>query len=215
MQFIPAITISDGIPTIIVPLSFVILVSMAKDFYEDLKRKLADREENNRKILKWDHNSSKFSTVSWRNLATGDFVKVKSDEAIGADLLILFTTSKKKDCFVMTKNLDGETNLKNREVPIKLKSVIKTDEDFMSAIKGATYTIEAPNSHLDSFAGSLATGNELISIDNTSILLRGCVLKNTDFVIGLVTFVGRYSKIMQNTIKTKPKKSDLERKMQI
>jgi phospholipid-transporting ATPase len=44
---VPAITTSDGLPTIFVPLVFIVIVTALKDIYEDLKRKTSDSEENN------------------------------------------------------------------------------------------------------------------------------------------------------------------------
>lgn len=44
-------------------------------------------------------------------------------------------------------------------------------------------------------------------------MLRGCTLRNTDWVIGIVIYNGHYSKIMMNTIRSKEKKSMLEKKM--
>jgi len=41
--------------------------------------------------------------------------------------------------------------------------------------------------------------------------LRGCSLKNTDFVIGLVTYVGPNTRIMLNSCASKQKQSNLER----
>jgi hypothetical protein len=35
----------------LMPLSFVVLVSMIKDIFEDLKRHDSDKKENNRKVL--------------------------------------------------------------------------------------------------------------------------------------------------------------------
>ena len=165
MQMIPAISITNGLPTILVPLLFVILVSMGKDFWEDLKRKFADSEENNSKIKKWDNVTNTWITVTWKTLITGDFIKVENEHPIPADLLILFTSSPKKDCYVMTKNLDGETNLKPREVPIKLKQFINTEEEATSMANGGRFSIEAPNANIDGFAGSLSLNKEEISLN--------------------------------------------------
>ena len=38
----------------LVPLTFVVLVSMIKDIFEDLKRHQSDKLENNRKVLVGD-----------------------------------------------------------------------------------------------------------------------------------------------------------------
>jgi hypothetical protein len=48
LQLVPAISISDGKPTMYIPLLIVMTISMVKDFIEDLKRHKSDREENNR-----------------------------------------------------------------------------------------------------------------------------------------------------------------------
>ena len=39
-------------------------------------------------------------------------VKVVCDEQIPADMILIKTSDRKGQCFVETKNLDGETNLK-------------------------------------------------------------------------------------------------------
>ena len=46
LQCIPNITITNGQPTTLFPLAFVVIVSMIKDLYEDVKRSRSDREEN-------------------------------------------------------------------------------------------------------------------------------------------------------------------------
>lgn len=51
MQMIPVISISGGKPAMALPLTFVILVSMVKDLFEDLKRHKSDKNENYKKTL--------------------------------------------------------------------------------------------------------------------------------------------------------------------
>lgn len=54
----PPVTTTDGRPTVYLPLSFIVMVSMIKDFFEDFKRYYtiilnrhrADDEENNRTV---------------------------------------------------------------------------------------------------------------------------------------------------------------------
>lgn len=53
-QMIPVITISEGMPTIFMPLAFIVAVTAIKDYYEDYKRKKSDREENQSMVEAWD-----------------------------------------------------------------------------------------------------------------------------------------------------------------
>ena len=46
MQMIDKISISNGQPAMLPPLTFVVILSMIKDAYEDYKRHRADRQEN-------------------------------------------------------------------------------------------------------------------------------------------------------------------------
>jgi hypothetical protein len=47
LELIPETSDSEGKPAILIPLSFVVGLSMIKDLYEDVKRHLSDRSENN------------------------------------------------------------------------------------------------------------------------------------------------------------------------
>jgi len=52
LQCIPKVTVSGGVPTMLPPLIFVLLISGIKDAVEDRKRKKADKEENERLVEK-------------------------------------------------------------------------------------------------------------------------------------------------------------------
>lgn len=99
---------------------------------------------------------------------------------------------------------------------------------------------EPPNNHLNKFEGILSwKGNRyllLISsnrkrhiltvlgnsfffrllpirypLDNDKVLLRGCILRNTQWCYGVVLFAGRDTKLMQNSGKTKFKRTSIDR----
>lgn len=57
---IDSITISDGLPTIYLPLATIVLITAAKDYYEDYKRKRSDREENESKTMVYNCETHKF-----------------------------------------------------------------------------------------------------------------------------------------------------------
>lgn len=59
----------------------------------------------------------------WKHILTGDIVKLSNDEIIPADILLLHSSDPNDICHIETANLDGETNLKQREVVKGLKEV--------------------------------------------------------------------------------------------
>lgn len=54
-----------------------------------------------------------------------------------------------------------------------------------------------------------------VSIDVNGLLLRGCAIKNTEWVIGLVLYVGTETKLSLNSDKTPSKRSAIEKKMNV
>lgn len=57
-----------------------------------------------------------YQKTAWKKVVVGDFIKLQSDEIIPADLLLLNSSDANSICHIETANLDGETNLKQREV---------------------------------------------------------------------------------------------------
>lgn len=53
---------------------------------------------------------------------------------------------------------------------------------------------------------------EQIVINYENFALRGCSLRNTDYIIGIVTYVGSDTRIMRNSVRSRAKFSDLERR---
>ena len=116
MQTWRAITITAGKAVQAAPLLFVMFVSMVKDGYEDRQRHKQDAEENNQKATKWNKIANKFEEVPWANIRVGDILMVKSDQPMPCDILLSKTSDPKGLCYVETKSLDGETNLKMKTV---------------------------------------------------------------------------------------------------
>ena len=57
-----------------------------------------------------------YQKTAWKRVVVGDFIKLQSDEIIPADLLLLNSSDANSICHIETANLDGETNLKQKEV---------------------------------------------------------------------------------------------------
>lgn len=134
MECFKSISDSGGVPVLALPLSFVVGISMLKDIYEDYLRHKSDNEENNSKTSKGkvatDENGkdhSQFQKLAWKSLRVGDIVKVCENEYFPCDMLILSSSLAKGICYVETKNLDGETNLKHKKASKDVTALV-TDE---------------------------------------------------------------------------------------
>lgn len=115
LQLIPEISASLGVPVILFPLTVILIVTAFKDLFEDLKRKKSDAQENNRKTLILT-SDGEFKPITWELLQVGNIVKIKENEYFPADIILLNSGDAKGICFIETKNLDGETNLKRKSV---------------------------------------------------------------------------------------------------
>ena len=72
---------------------------------------------------------------------------------------------------------------------------------------------EPPNNRLSKFDGKMQWKDQTYSLDNEKILLRGCVLRNTEWCYGVVIFAGKDTKLMMNSGKTKFKRTHIDRFM--
>ena len=94
----------------------IITISAVKDAVEDIKRHQEDKLLNETLMASVMQKDGTYEEKQWQHLQVGDFVKVEDNEAIPADLILLYSSNAGKNCFIKTTNLDGETNLKSRSV---------------------------------------------------------------------------------------------------
>lgn len=179
--------------------AMVLFFTMLKEAYEDFQRYKTDNEMNNAKSLVLDRDSGEMKQTLWSSIKVGDIVKVEKDQEVPADLLCI--AAPKDVVFVSTMNLDGETNLKDRELAVTTVKE-KHLKNFNGQIVGDT-----PNPSLDSWDGNLTSAQlgrvRACSIKN--LLLRGTTLKNSLYCYGIVLYVGNQTKIFQNA-KNPPRK---------
>ncbi|CAN0038698.1 unnamed protein product [Pylaiella littoralis] len=242
MQAIPAITSTFGYPILLLPLLFIVLIDMVFTIFEDASRHKADALANAAQAMVLDKATGDWKVKERWEVAVGDFVKVHNRQEVPADMLLVGVHERYKPnytgaCYVETKSLDGETNLKIRQVQKVLLGRVETHKDLESF--SGKIIMEHPNKAIASFSGSLEvslkpTGSdhavvaaakplnknnsrglggrrhvvkEPITSDN--LLLRGTVLRNTKWAAGLVISTGHDTKVMMSIAKAPEKSSHL------
>ena len=165
---------------------------------------------------------ARFKKDYWKSVEVGDFVRIYNDDPIPADVVILSTSDPDGACYVETKNLDGETNLKVRQALHSGRSIKHAKQ-----CEQAEFYIESepPHANLYQYSGAVRWNQrnakqshrpetpmaEPISINN--LLLRGCSLRNTEWVLGVVVFTGQETKIMLNAGITPTKRARMAREL--
>ena len=148
----------------------------------------------------------------WEDVRVGDFVKIMENDSFPADILICSTSEDEDVAFVETKNLDGETNLKSRHgVP----ALSHLRDAAACADKQNSFQINCgrPDTDMYRLNANVVLGNDTSSVDLSMTLLRGTVLRNTRWAIGVVLYTGLDTKIVLNSGGTPSKRSKVERQM--
>ncbi|KAF9227701.1 phospholipid-translocating P-type ATPase [Gyrodon lividus] len=148
----------------------------------------------------------------WEDVRVGDFVKITNNEPIPADILICATSEEANVAFVETKNLDGETNLKSRNASSALTD-LRTAHDCAEKSKAFTLECDRPDSHMYRLNAAVSRNGQRSPVNLQMVLLRGTVLRNTEWAIGVVLFTGIDTKIVLNSGGTPSKRSRVERQI--
>lgn len=185
------------------PLLFVLCVTAIKDGYEDWRRHNSDRNENNRETLVYQ--SGEFRFKKWKKIQAGEVVKIFADESIPCDLVLLGTSDPSGLAYIQTMNLDGESNLKTRYA---------RQETALAVSDGCTISglirCEQPNRNIYEFTANMELNGHRFPLSQSNIVLRGCQLKNTNWIIGVVVYAGQETKAMLNSAASPSKRSKLE-----
>lgn len=140
----------------------------------------------------FDAEGSHFVTKTWKDVRVGDIIIVHKNHYIPADLLFLSAENEEGICYIETMQLDGETNLKIKKALDETKDM---REETIGQFQGTVHC-ELPNSRLYQFTGNLDLDPPLVytttklPLSPAAILLRGCSLRNTNRVFGLVIYAG-------------------------
>ncbi|XP_050068000.1 phospholipid-transporting ATPase ID isoform X5 [Anopheles maculipalpis] len=206
LQLIPAISSLTPVTTAI-PLIGVLMLTAIKDAYDDFQRHMSDSQVNNRRSKTLRH--GKLVDERWSGVQVGDIIRMDNDQFVAADILLLSSSEPNGLCFIETAELDGETNLKCKQC-LPETAAMGQQEDLLWKFNGEI-VCEPPNNLLNKFEGTLTWKNQRYPLDNDKILLRGCIIRNTQWCYGVVIFAGKDTKLMQNSGKTKFKRTTIDR----
>ncbi|XP_017650720.1 probable phospholipid-transporting ATPase VB isoform X2 [Nannospalax galili] len=194
-----------------VPICVILAVTAIKDAWEDFRRYKLDKVINNRECLVYSRKEQSYVQKRWQDVRVGDFVQMQRNEIIPADILLLFSSDPSGVCHLETANLDGETNLKQRCV---VKGFSQQGSQFQPEHFYSTIVCEKPNNHLNKFKGYMEHMDQTrTGIGSESLLLRGCTIRNTEVVTGIVIYAGHETKAMLNNSGPRYKRSKIERRM--
>lgn len=190
-----------------VPLICVLAATGVKDGADDIKRHKSDKAVNNRKAKVLTDSGPK--EENWMDLQVGQVLRIDNNEQIPADVVVLTTSEENGLCYIETAELDGETNLKCRQ-PLPETGELGDDEQQLSKVQ-MEITCDPPNNRLEKLQGRLMYDGNNYPLDNENVILRGCVLRNTKWVYGVVIYAGHDTKLMMNTGVSKFKRTGLDK----
>lgn len=270
IQSIPSISPLNS-STAIVPLVFVLCVSLIREAIEDVARYRYDKISNKEKVRKYQNGKWILSTSE--KLEIGDIVIVEDEKTFPADFILLDSSQDEGICYIETATLDGEKTLKFKKshavISDKFKKKIgknnNNNENIYSSsnnrdletdkvlyrpssnmngneidnnsisVKKSEYienfsisgfvVCDKPSDLLYKLDGNMTLNfqnknepksdflNASLPLDAKQLLLKGSILKNTEWVIGIVVYTGHSTKLMLNSKKGRVKYSSVEKIM--
>ena len=197
------------------PLTLVIGVSLCKEAIEDYKRHVQDREQNTSAAERF--NGTTFEKCEWRGLEVGNVVRVVRDEFFPCDIVMLDSSNDEHTCYVETKNLDGETNLKTkRSVESRCRHL---DRRLVQVVLGTVvHRVRTPEQlalHVFRQLGNRSTASEKVQkgFAESVECVAGVSLRPTGVGHYAPSTPGHDSKVMMNATATPSKRSHLEKQM--
>ena len=216
-QFIPELKVGFMF-AYISPLAFVICVSMAKELYDDINRRIQDKKTNSTKIevLAPIENNTNFIIIqkSAADLLVGDIIQLKKDCRVPADIIVLKTFNEANDnqAFIRTDQLDGETDWKLRKAP----GITQQMDELQYFTSHAVAECEPPSKLIYNFQGVVniqteeGIKKEALNLENT--MWASTVVASMK-VIGIVIYTGKETRARMNSSSPKMKIGILDQEL--
>uniref|UniRef100_A0A0N4ZBE4 Phospholipid-transporting ATPase n=1 Tax=Parastrongyloides trichosuri TaxID=131310 RepID=A0A0N4ZBE4_PARTI len=194
------------------PIGIIMIFKSIKDFVEDYRRRKNDKKVNESLVYVFDSEKKRFRKMEWQHVLVGDFVHLSIDETIPADILLMRSSDVEGTVYVATSNLDGESNLKEKTV---LQGCIEycgeRECEFNPSFLNISVFCSQPDKDLNKLSGKVLYSQEKFDVINKdNVIYRGCQLKNTTFIEGLVLYTGKDTKALLNNGLVRHKRSTLD-----
>ena len=191
--------------TYIAPLAFVVFVSMSKELYDDINRRLQDKKTNSTMVntLIFNQSQRKVETIQKKSsdLQVGDIIELNKDNRVPADIVVLktFTESDDNQAFIRTDQLDGETDWKLRKAP----GLTQQADELQFFTNAQLAECEPPSKLIYNFEGVIkfrTDGGEIkkepLNLENT--MWASTVLASQK-IIGIVIYTGKETRAKMNS----------------
>ncbi|KAI3396407.1 hypothetical protein diail_12215 [Diaporthe ilicicola] len=167
---------------------------------DDEMQELDRMDEREDESSPWSHDEDvNWSKVQWEEVRVGDIIRLRRDENVPADLVLLHATGPNGIAYIETMALDGETNLKSKQAcPLFTRHC-----DSLSALNAvqAEVVSEDPNLDLYNYEGRAVVNGEVMALTLNQVVYRGSTLRNTNEAVGIVINTGEECKIRMNANK--------------
>ena len=202
---------------------------MIREGFEDLVRNNYDNLSNEEEVIVLRNN--RFIKSMSKTLQCGEVILVYENKSIPADMIIIDSGFEEGTCYVETSSLDGEKTLKlkvaNKYTQGFISNEIKENKGIEKFIQPGQFNfngfikINMPNIDLNYVNGTIHTKfikknkkiEEDINVSTNEFLLKGSILKNTNWIIGIVVYTGMSNKIILNSRKPRLKMSKVEKSL--
>lgn len=176
------------------PIIVIFIIAFVREGIDDYHQHQIDNELNNRKyqVIRDKHEKSLIS----EEISVGDIVKLERNTECPADLAIVYTANEDGSCCIETSNLDGETALKER-FALPLTQSIKYQGVKTTKIK---VQAPAPCPEIYKFESKIwIEENSTVALSEKQLIQSGVFLRNVEYVLGIVIYTGKQTKLGLNT----------------
>ena len=199
---------------------------MIREAIEDLSRHNYDNLNNGEEVIVYRDN--RFVKAMSETLRHWKIFLLYENKNVPADMILIDSSFREGTCYMETSSLDGEKTLKlkvaNKYTQGFVSEDIKINKNIEKYIQKGKYffsgiiKINSPNADLNYVNGTMSALfkkeqkeiEQEIVLSTNEFLLKGSILKNTNWIIGIVVYTGMDNKIILNSKKPRLKISKVE-----